>query len=573
MEQSATSTERPTGQRRTYGLLGLALILLTLALALSASASAFVANGGGGRFESPSGPVASAGACASDSSAQTLLALLAVQQAQLIAWDAAAYDSFGFSVALSGETALVGAPYHTTGGKAYAGAAYVFTRSGGSWTAEAQLIAADGAAGDWFGYSVALSGETALVGARYHTTGGKAYAGAAYVFTRSGGSWTAEAQLIAADGADRDYFGYSVALSGETALVGAPYHTVAGKTDAGAAYVFTRSGGSWTAEAQLTAADGAVLDSFGDSVALSGETALVGALGHDTAGQAVAGAAYVFTRTAGSWMQQAQLTAGDGAHGDFFGTSVALSGETALVGAPAHATGGQAYAGAAYVFTRSAGAWTQQAQLTAGDGAVGDQFGDSVALSGETALVGAPYHDTAGQAAAGAAYVFVTGPTVTSFLPAAGPVGTPVTLTGTGFSGATAVTFNGAAAAFSEVSDAQIRCRVPAAATSGPIAVIAPGGTGTSAASFTVIAAPTITKLKPASGRRGAFVTISGTDFGAAQSTGSVQFGSKACTKYVSWSDTQIKCRVPTKAKLGKVKVTVNTAVGNSNAMSFTIKR
>jgi len=283
----------------------------------------------------------------------------------------------------------------------------------------------------------------------------------------------------------------------------------------------------------------------------------------------------VFTRSAGAWMQQAQLTAGDAAT-DEFGYSVALSGETALVGAPADATGGQAYA--VCVFTRSAGSWTQQAQLIALDAAIGDRFGISVALSGETALVGARNHDTAGKANAGAAYVFVTGPAVTgpavtSFLPAAGPVGTPVTLTGTGFGGATAVTFNGAAAAFSEVSDAQIRCRVPAAATSGPIAVTTPGGTGTSAASFTVIAAPTITKLKPAAAKRGATVTISGTGFGAAQSTGSVQFGSKACTKYVSWSDTQIKCAVPTKAKLGKVKVTVNTAVGNSNAMSFTIKR
>jgi hypothetical protein len=167
-------------------------------------------------------------------------------------------------------------------------------------------------------------------------------------------------------------------------------------------------------------------------------------------------------------------------------------------------------------------------------------------------------------------------PEITRFAPTSGPVGTAVTVTGTGFGGASAVTFNSTPASFTPDSDRQITAAVPAGATTGKIAVTTPGGSATSAASFTVTLSPTapsITKLKPTSAKRGALVTISGTDFGAAQGTGAVKFGSKTCTKYVSWSDTQIKCRVPAKAKFGAVKVTVTTKAGKSNARSFAVKR
>ena len=162
------------------------------------------------------------------------------------------------------------------------------------------------------------------------------------------------------------------------------------------------------------------------------------------------------------------------------------------------------------------------------------------------------------------------------FTPAAGPVGTAVTLIGTGFSGAIAVTFNGSAAAFRVVSDTQITAAVPAGAGTGLIAVTTPGGTAASAARFIVSepqAAPTVTGLKPASAKRGRTVTISGSGFGAARGASSVKFGSKACTKYVSWSDAQIKCKVPAKAKYGTLKVTVTTAAGTSNSMAFRVKR
>jgi len=164
-------------------------------------------------------------------------------------------------------------------------------------------------------------------------------------------------------------------------------------------------------------------------------------------------------------------------------------------------------------------------------------------------------------------------PTISGFTPTSGPVGTSVTVTGSGFGGATAVTFNDAAATFGVDSDTQITATVPADATTGKIAVTTPGGSATSAMSFTVTQSPSITKLKPASGQRGATVTVSGTDFGAEQGTSAVKFGRTTCTKYVSWSDGRIKCKVPAKAKYGAVKVTVTTAAGRSNFLGFTVKR
>ena len=331
-------------------------------------------------------------------------------------------------------------------------------------------------------------------------------------------------------------------------------------------------------QAVLTGTDGGAGDEFGHAVAFSGDTALVGAPVHDTAGMNQAGAAYVFTRSGGLWTQQAKLAAADTAADDLFGHAVALSGERALVGARWHGAAGKAKAGAAYVFTRGpGGAWAQQDELTAADAAAGDEFGTSLALSAETALVGAPYRDTDGKADAGAAYVFLLDPVpaVTLLVPTAGPVGTPVTITGSGLAGATAVTFNGVAAtAFSVDSATQVTAAVPSGATSGPIAVTTPGGTATSAADFTVAAPakPKIAKIKPASAKHGATVTITGSGFGAVRGKSSVTFGGKTCTSYVSWSDAFIRCRVPMTAPYGALNVTVKTAGGASNAMGSTVK-
>ena len=332
------------------------------------------------------------------------LAALAIQQAELTAGDGAAGDRFGYSVALFGDTALVGAAYKPVGTNDQQGAAYVFTRSGAIWTQQQQLTASDGATGDRFGSSVALSGDTALVGASLKTSGANVYQGVAYVFTRTAGVWTQQQKLTASDGVAYDLFGGSVALSGDTALVGARRKTVDGNIYQGAAYVFTRSATVWTQQQKLTASDGAVRDAFGLAVALSGDTALVGAPDKTVGGNFGQGAAYVFTRTAGVWTQQ-QLTASDSAEGDQFGDAVALSGDTALVGAYGKRRGANPYQGAAYVFTRTAGVWTQQQQLTASGGAY-DLVGSSVALSGDTALVGASFMTVGTNDSQGAACVF-----------------------------------------------------------------------------------------------------------------------------------------------------------------------
>jgi hypothetical protein len=314
------------------------------------------------------------------------------QQAKLSAAGGAASDVFAFSASLSadGNVAIVGAKGRNTG----QGAAYIFTRSGSTWVQRAELTDSGGVAHDDFGNSVALSadGGTALVGARGKNTG----QGAAFVFTGSGSSWTRQEELTASDGAAKDDFGISVALSadGNTALVGAE-----GKNSA---YVFTRSGSVWSQQGgALTPSDGAAGDHFGFAVALGadGGTALVGAIGKNT-GQ---GKAYVFTRSASAWGQQGELTAGDGSAGDGFGVSVGLgaNGGTALIGASGKNSG----QGAAYVFTRSGSTWTQQGgALTAHDGVAPDDFGWAVALSadGDTALIGADGKSSS----RGAAYIF-----------------------------------------------------------------------------------------------------------------------------------------------------------------------
>ncbi|HEX5313509.1 MAG TPA: FG-GAP repeat protein, partial [Gammaproteobacteria bacterium] len=287
-------------------------------------------------------------------------------------------DQFGYAVALSGTTALVGAPGHSEGG----GAAYVFGEAGGSWTQTAELLA-QANVGSLCGTSVALSGTRALLGCP-----DPGFPGGVVVFSESGGTWTRTAFLQPSDSEIQDDFGYSVAFSGTTALVGAPGHEI----NQGVAYVFGDSGGIWAQTAELVASDGAAGDEFGWSVALDGSTALIGAPSHD--GQ---GTAYVFAPSGATWVQAAELAASDGAAGDQFGDSVALDGATALVGAYNHVS-----QGAAYVFGESGGSWTQTAEFAASDGVAGDEFGYSVALSGTTAFVGAPYSNYA----QGAAYDF-----------------------------------------------------------------------------------------------------------------------------------------------------------------------
>ena len=319
---------------------------------------------------------------------------------KLTASDAASEDQFGYSVSIDGDTAVIGARLDNDNGSA-SGSAYVYVRSNGVWSEQAKLTASDGASGDEFGYRVSIDGDTAVIGA-LHDNNGSGSAGSAYVFVRDNGVWSEQAKLTASDGAENDRFGYSVAIDGDTAVIGAISDQDNGH-NSGSAYVYVRSNGVWSEQAKLTASDGASSDDFGLSASIDGDTAVIGAYGDDDNGSN-SGSAYVYVRSNGVWSEQAKLTASDGASSDEFGRSVSIDGDTALIGANADDDNGS-NSGSAYVYVRSNGVWSEQQKLTASDGASGDYFGISVSIAGDTAVIGARLDDDNGSNS-GSAYVF-----------------------------------------------------------------------------------------------------------------------------------------------------------------------
>jgi uncharacterized repeat protein (TIGR01451 family) len=371
------------------------------------------------------------------------------QQAYLKASNTGADDQFGSSVAISGDTVVVGAHREDSiatgvdGNQAdnsasNSGAAYVFVRSGTTWSQQAYLKASNTGAGDQFGFGVTISGDTVVVGAygeNSNATGvdgnqfdnSATLSGAAYVFVRSGSTWSQQAYLKASNAEADDQFGYSVAISGDTVVVSALSEDSSATgvdgnqadnsaSDSGAAYVFVRSGSSWSQQAYLKASNTEANELFGPSVAISGDTVVVGATGEDSSATGVdgnqtdnsasgSGAAYVFVRNGSSWSQQAYLKASNTEANDQFGLNVAISGDTAVVGAygeDSNATGvdgnqtdnSTSLSGAAYVFARSGSTWSQQAYLKASNTGASDFFGNSVAISGDIVMVGAPFEDS-----------------------------------------------------------------------------------------------------------------------------------------------------------------------------------
>jgi prepilin-type N-terminal cleavage/methylation domain-containing protein len=323
-----------------------------------------------------------------------------VDPAKLLAADGDANDYFGRAVAVDGDTVVVGAPDDDDKGTS-SGSVYVFTRTGATWTQQAKLTAADGAANDYFGRAVAIDGDTLVVGAHQDDDKGSA-SGSAYVFTRTGGTWTQQAKLVPADGTAGDYFGFAVAVDADTIVVGAHQDDDKG-ANSGSVYVFTRTGATWTQQAKLTATDGAASDFFGHAVAVDAGTIVVGAYWDDDKGD-YSGSAYVFTRTGGTWTQQAKLVPADGTADDWFGSSVAVDGDTVVVGAHLDDDKG-IDSGSVYVFVRTGATWTQQAKLTAADGAADDRFGWAVAVDADTIVVGA-YGDDDKGIDSGSVYVF-----------------------------------------------------------------------------------------------------------------------------------------------------------------------
>ena len=374
----------------------------------------------------------------------TITAHRLVQQAYVKASNTGAGDQLGYSIALDGDTLVVGAPTEAgsgTGvnpahnnGASNSGAAYVFVRNGSTWTQQAYLKASNTSAGDWFGYSVALAGNTLAVGAPFEdgsATGvngaddnGTLAAGAVYVFTRSGTIWNQQAYIKASNTGADDQFGRSVALSGETLVVGAPEEDGSGigvnptsnnlTSNSGAVYIFTRSGTTWSQQAYLKASNPDVSDLFGESVALDGDTLAVGAKEEDSIltgvtagspssgvtgnGAGESGAVYIFTRSGTVWSQQAYVKASNAEANDLFGISVAVSDNTVAIGArseDSNATGingadnnSASASGAAYVFTRTGTTWSQQAYIKASNTQTGDNFGATIDVDSDILIVG-----------------------------------------------------------------------------------------------------------------------------------------------------------------------------------------
>jgi len=332
-----------------------------------------------------------------------------------VASDAQNLDFFGYSVGLSGDYAVAGAQYVDDGGTDR-GAAYIFDRNYGgnnNWGQVAKLVASDAEDSDVFGRSVAIDGDYVVVGA-ISEDGGGIDRGAAYVFYRNQGgtdSWGQVAKLVASDAEDVDEFGYSVAIDGDYVVVGAIFEDGLGSYR-GAAYVFDRNQGgtdNWGQVAKLVASDAEDNDQFGNSVAISGDNVVVGARYEDGLGTN-RGAAYVFGRNEGgtdNWGQVTKITASNPEDAAYFGYSVAVSGDFAVVGAYGE-NGTGTNRGAVYVYDRTQGgpdAWGQVAKLTASDGEDIDEFGSSVAVDGDYVVVGTHQEDGAGTSR-GAAYIY-----------------------------------------------------------------------------------------------------------------------------------------------------------------------
>ncbi|MGQ0621416.1 MAG: Calx-beta domain-containing protein [Panacagrimonas sp.] len=316
--------------------------------------------------------------------------LIVNERQKIFAADGANSDNFGLAVSLSGDTLLATAHNHG-GGR---GTVYVFVRFAGSWVEQARLTPEMGDRINSGCQSVSLSGDTAAIPVTGQPSGDDHDAGRVYVFRRTNGVWSRE-QIIVGPPDTFDHFGCAVAVEGNTLLIGALGDDIAGRNSQGSAYVYVRDAGTWAAQAKLVAAEGRELDSFGFDVALSGERALIGA---PSGGLENNNAAYVFVRSGTTWMQEARLLPPSGGNpGKHFGEAVAISGDTAVVGAWTDDLGRRTTIsnppGSATVFVRTGSTWSRQARLIASRPTENPGFGISVSLQGDTALVGMPFDD------------------------------------------------------------------------------------------------------------------------------------------------------------------------------------
>ena len=323
------------------------------------------------------------------------------QVKKLTANDGYQYDYFGLAVCVSETTAIVGAyGDDDKGGKS--GSAYIYEKDG-TWSFADKVTALDGEGDDRFGRSVYIDGTMAIVGAH----GDDSSAGSAYIFEKDGDTWSQIAKLTADDRAASDQFGYAVAIDDKRAVVGAYGHEESGGDATGAAYIFEDNGTDWVQVAKLTATDAEDRDFFGRSICVEDTRVLVGTDYDHHSDAEDAGSAYIFEKSGDTWSEVAKLIASDADDDDHFGIAVSLSGSRALIGAYTDDVDGSTDAGSAYVFQDNGTAWVQVAHLISDNTAAGDRFGRGVGLDGTTALIGADKHDDPATDA-GVAYIFTT---------------------------------------------------------------------------------------------------------------------------------------------------------------------
>lgn len=312
-------------------------------------------------------------------------------------------DFFGYSLGMDSGKLIIGANHRQE--------AFVYERfsSGPNdnlWYQEDSFSGSDVVNGDSFGLSVDISGDWAVVGSPFDDNAKGSNAGSAYLFQWNGSAWVQRSKIVAGDGAANDNFGWSVAIDGDYAVVGAPTDNNQRGTNAGSIYVFRRSGTSWVQETKQVGSSSNAGDYLGWSVAIKGVYILAGAHYNDNAKGTNAGAAFFYMRSGSSYSQIATLIADDGAPGDYFGRSVALTDYFATIGAPYDDNALGTNAGACYVYYRSGNEWLYVEKRTASDGAAGDLFGYRTAMSGDYAVFSALYDDNAVGGDAGAAYIF-----------------------------------------------------------------------------------------------------------------------------------------------------------------------
>jgi FG-GAP repeat len=320
---------------------------------------------------------------------------------QRYAPDGLANDNFGHSVAISGDYAVVGSPFNDIDGKNNQGAAYIFKRDNGTWTVQQKITSANGFADDLFGYSVAIDGDNIIVGGIHANVWGTQQ-GAAYIFHRSGTTWTMQEQLIPIRVQMNDNVGCSVSIAGDYAIVGS-YNADGGT---GAVNIYRKEMSGWNPIQRIVPTDGIANDNFGNSIAISGDYIVVGSYLSDNGTFINQGSVYIYQKDANNlWAFQQKVVPSNGQSNDKFGSSVAITSDYVVVGSPYSDNGSVLNQGSTYVYKRNGNIWGQEFQILTPNGQANDYNGVSVSIEGDYILVSA-YNDDRLRNFQGLAYIY-----------------------------------------------------------------------------------------------------------------------------------------------------------------------